>query len=89
VISIDDKELLVMSEEVHGLAETQFETLGLTRREAQVLRHLTEGKPNAAIAGLLGLSVKTVQHHLERIYQKLGVESRTAAAAWALRAANN
>jgi len=58
--------------------------LGLTRREAEVLSWVAEGKTNSEIAIILGLSVATVRHHVERILQKLGVETRTAAAALAL-----
>jgi DNA-binding CsgD family transcriptional regulator len=52
----------------------------LTRREAEVIAWVAEGKTNAEIATILGIGPRTVQHHLERIYQKLGVENRTAAA---------
>lgn len=57
----------------------------LTRRETEVLRLVTEGKTNRAIAVELVLSEKTVARHLDNIYGKLGVTSRTAAAAFALR----
>jgi DNA-binding CsgD family transcriptional regulator len=60
--------------------------LGLTRREAEALAWLAGGKSNIEIAAILGLSPRTVAKHLERIYRKLGVESRTAAAACALEA---
>jgi hypothetical protein len=45
-----------------------------------------EGKTNPEIPLILGLSVRTSHHHLENIYAKLGVETRTAAAARALEA---
>ena len=61
-------------------------SLGLTRREADVLTWLAEGKANAAIGTILGISARTVDKHLEHIYQKLGVEGRTAAVAVALTA---
>jgi DNA-binding CsgD family transcriptional regulator len=51
----------------------------LTPRENEVLRWLAHGKTDAEIAALLGLSPRTVQKHLEHIYIKLGVETRTAA----------
>lgn len=53
--------------------------LGLTRREAEVLRWVAEGKTNGETAIILGLSPATVKTHLERIYGKLGVEGRHAA----------
>jgi len=57
--------------------------LGLSRRETEVLRWLAQGKTNAGIGASLGLSRFTVRKHLENIYQKLGVKTRTAAAALA------
>jgi DNA-binding NarL/FixJ family response regulator len=51
----------------------------LTTREVQVLRLITDGRSNADAAGRLGISRRTVEHHLEAIYGKLGVASRTAA----------
>jgi DNA-binding CsgD family transcriptional regulator len=55
--------------------------LGLTQREAEVIRLAAEGKTNREIAGLLGISPLTVRKHLEHAYPKLGVGNRTAAAA--------
>ncbi|HEY4028280.1 MAG TPA: AAA family ATPase [Candidatus Dormibacteraeota bacterium] len=51
----------------------------LTTREVQVLRLITDGRSNADAARSLGISRRTVEHHLEAIYGKLGVTSRTAA----------
>lgn len=51
----------------------------LTRREAQVMHWLAFGKTDADIAALMSISRRTVQKHLEHIYVKLGVETRTAA----------
>jgi DNA-binding NarL/FixJ family response regulator len=59
---------------------------GLTGREAEVLRLVAEGKTNREIAGELVLSHKTVKRHLDNIFNKLGVSSRSAATAFALRA---
>jgi len=61
--------------------------LGLTEREAEVLLWISYGKSNADISEVLGISPRTVQKHLERIYEKLGVETRAAAAAMAIRSA--
>jgi len=52
----------------------------LTRREAEILRWIAEGKSDQEIAKLLGLSQRTVEKHCERLFQKLGVENRTSAA---------
>ena len=54
----------------------------LTTRENEVLHWLAAGKSNAEMAEILGVSPSTVGKHLERIYQKLGVENRTAAASF-------
>jgi DNA-binding NarL/FixJ family response regulator len=58
----------------------------LTTREAEVLLWVARGKSNRDVGEILGLSPRTVNKHLEQIYEKLGVENRTAAAALALRA---
>ena len=52
----------------------------LTGREQQVIEWLAAGKTDRDIAAILGCSHRTVQKHLQRIYEKLGVETRTAAA---------
>ena len=57
---------------------------GLTAREAEVLYWVVKGKINRDIADILGASPATVKKHLERIHMKLGVETRTAAAAMAI-----
>jgi DNA-binding CsgD family transcriptional regulator len=56
---------------------------GLTQREAEVLALVAAGKTNREIAGQLDLSQKTVARHLENIFAKLDVSSRTAAARFA------
>jgi len=60
--------------------------LGLTQREAEVLLWVSYGKASTDISDVLEISPRTVQKHLERIYEKLGVETRSAAAAIAIRA---
>lgn len=57
-----------------------LETLGLTVREAEVLLWVAQGKANADVATILGMSEKTVKIHLGHIFEKLNVETRTAAA---------
>lgn len=56
----------------------------LTAREAEVLTWVAKGKTNRDIGQILGMSPRTVNKHLEHIYVKLGVETRTAAAAMAM-----
>ena len=59
--------------------------LGLTPREGEVLAWVAQGKTNREVGLILGASARTVQKHLEHVFQKIGVESRTAAIlrAWA------
>ena len=61
------------------------ERLPLTHREAEVLLWVSYGKPNRVISDVLAISPRTVTKHLERIFDKLGVETRSAAAAVAIR----
>jgi DNA-binding CsgD family transcriptional regulator len=60
----------------------------LTRRQIEVLTWVARGKTNAEIAEILNLKPKTIGKYLERIYPKLGVENRTAAASFILGADN-
>lgn len=53
--------------------------LGLTERESEVLLWVAQGKSNGDVATILGMSEKTVKQHLGSVFQKLGVEGRTAA----------
>ena len=65
-------------------APERMDGFGLTRREGEVLAWVSRGKTNRDISAILGTSPRTVQKHVEHIFQKLGVETRTAAAAKAL-----
>lgn len=69
------------------LAPPPPRTRRLTPREDDVMRWLSFGKTDADIAALLAISPRTVHKHLEHIYEKLGVETRTAAV-MAVRRAN-
>lgn len=53
---------------------------GLSAREAEVARWICEGKTNAQIAEILQISPRTVQKHLEHIFDRLGIESRVGVA---------
>ena len=57
---------------------------GLTQRELDVLLVLVRGKSNHEIAAGLGISAKTVGHHVQHVYEKAGVHSRAAATLWAV-----
>ncbi len=68
------------------LSETRHRRLPgerLTPREIEVLRWIAEGKSNAEIATILGMSPGTAKQHVQNILAKLGVANRTAAAALA------
>jgi DNA-binding NarL/FixJ family response regulator len=64
------------------------EKLGLTAREAETLLWVAQGKSNADIAAILGNSEKTVKKTMGQIFEKLGLESRTAAALRAVEVLN-
>ena len=70
------------------LVEIQTAALPITRREREILALVAAGKTNAEIGTILTISGRTVQKHLEHIFEKLGVETRTAAAVRALAAAD-
>ena len=59
----------------------------LTEREREVLQWLSSGKTDRDIAQILAISPRTVHKHLQRIYEKLGVETRTAAVMRAMKIA--
>jgi DNA-binding CsgD family transcriptional regulator len=56
------------------------EPVSLSPREKEVLEWVARGKSNSAISGILGISANTVDTHLRRTYDKLGVSDRTTAA---------
>ncbi|MCX6951185.1 MAG: helix-turn-helix transcriptional regulator [Verrucomicrobia bacterium] len=60
-------------------AEPLEVNFGLTPREAEVLLWVAQGKTNPEVAGILGITPHTVRTHLERVFAKLGVETRHAA----------
>lgn len=81
----DDEWLVVLSE---SSDEATLEALAmafkLTAREAEALYWVVKGKTNRDIGDILGLSPRTVHKHLEHVFAKLGVETRTAAAGMAI-----
>ncbi len=76
--------VLLEEEELQSFSITSLELLGLTKREAEVLFWIAKDKSNAGIARVLGCCEGTVRKHLEHIYGKLGVQTRTAAVMAAL-----
>lgn len=71
----------------HSLAP--LERLGLTRREAEVLLWVAQGKSNSEIGVILKLSIGTVKKHMEHIFAKLGTENRAAATLQAIEVLNS
>ena len=68
-----------------GAAASRLSTAALTPRETEVLSWIAKGKTNRDVADILGMSPRTVNKHLEHVFEKLGVETRAAAAALASR----
>ena len=86
LISDDDGSVLLFTEQHTAGLDPRVGTSGLTRREGQVLTWVAEGKTNAEIGIIIGTGSRTVAKHMEHIFEKLGVETRTAAAAQLLNA---
>lgn len=81
----DDEQVVILLREESD--EAQIEALmnifKLTNRESEVLYWATKGKTSRDIGDILGSSPRTVNKHLEHVFVKLGVETRTAAASMA------
>lgn len=74
--------MLLLAQNSHRSGESErLEQAALTNRESEVLSWVAKGKTNRDIAEILGMSPRTVNKHLEHIFDKLGVETRSAAAA--------
>ncbi len=81
LLSEPDADLFLMEEEQMFPAGSTFGYLKLTVREVEVLEWIAQGKTNPEIAIILEMHTGTVKKHIEHILEKLGVETRTAAAA--------
>ncbi|MGK2953746.1 MAG: response regulator [Thiobacillus sp.] len=83
----DDGECLLVLHEESDTAMTKVlaDAFRLTVREAEVLYWVIYGKTNRDMGDILGISHRTINKHLENLFEKLGVETRTAAAAVAMR----
>jgi len=79
-----DEHFLLLNEKRRDTSWSALGEYGLTPRESEVLAWVAKGKTNAEIGAILGLSDRTVQKHLEHVYQKLGVGTRTTATVRAL-----
>ncbi len=82
----EDAEWLIVATETDdaALIDAMVGTFHLTAREAEVLLWVARGKTNRDVGDILGAAPRTVTKHMEHILQKLGVETRTAAAALVL-----
>ena len=74
----DDTVMLVLEEEHAPPGPAALIALGLTVRQAEVAYWVAQGKTNAETALILGTSPRTVDKHMERIFQRLGVENRAS-----------
>jgi DNA-binding response OmpR family regulator/DNA-binding CsgD family transcriptional regulator len=74
---------ILLSRQVDATTPNRLSQASLTPRESEVLSWLAKGKTNRDIADILDMSPRTVNKHLEHIFEKLGVETRTSAAALA------
>jgi DNA-binding CsgD family transcriptional regulator len=83
LVHTTDTDRVVVVSRVNGalFLEEKRRGVKLTSRELEVLRWVAHGKTNAEIAQLLWLAPSTVRKHLENVYAKLGVTTRTAAVA--------
>ena len=81
LVGLGETMLLLAKRDLPSGDMTRLQNASLTRRESEVLSWLAKGKTNRDIAEILGMSPRTVNKHLEHIFDKLGVETRTAAAA--------
>lgn len=80
-----DQWLFRLTERREGDAERLLaERHGLTSREAEVLVWISRGKQNREISEILHISPRTVNKHLEQIFEKMGVENRASATAIAV-----
>jgi DNA-binding CsgD family transcriptional regulator len=74
------EQVLWLEERPATLSPLPLRELGLTGREAEVLLWVTQGKTSPEIGVILSCHTATVNKHMEHIFAKLGVETRTAAA---------
>ena len=79
--SLGESMLLLTLSPAGSPGAQRLRQVALTPRETEVLSWLAKGKTNRDIADILGMSPRTVNKHLEHVFEKLGVETRSAAAA--------
>ena len=84
-VGLGEQMLLLQRRSPEAATPSRLSTAALTPREAEVLSWVAKGKTNRDVADILGMSPRTVNKHLEHVFEKLGVETRAAAAALASR----
>lgn len=83
-LNAEEQWVIILREESDAAQiEALMQAFGLTQRESEVLYWAIKGKTNRDIGDILGTSPRTVNKHMEHVFAKLGVETRTAAAALA------
>jgi DNA-binding CsgD family transcriptional regulator len=75
-----ERRLLVLSQDTTRPPAAPSAAANLSRRQREVARWIREGKTNAEIAVIMGISPRTVQKHIEHIFEKMGVNTRVAIA---------
>jgi DNA-binding CsgD family transcriptional regulator len=85
LLSSQNGSIVILHEQTLSISPEALKSLGLSARENAVLALVANGLSNAEIACALGISTRTVEAHVFRICDELGVKTRTAAAALAFR----
>jgi DNA-binding response OmpR family regulator/DNA-binding CsgD family transcriptional regulator len=86
VATVGEERHFRLTETLEGAEEKLLaQRHGLTEREAEVLLWISRGKANREISEILGISPRTVNKHLEQIFEKMGIENRASAAAAAVK----
>src|SRR6266446_5074989 len=80
----DKNSVCLLLEEYPGIRANDGKRDTLTKRETEALSWVARGKTNAEIGQIMSVKTGTIGKYLERIFPKLGVENRTAAASFAL-----
>ena len=78
--SSPERRLLVLTAGSRNIVPAQTNDFGLSKRELEVAQWIGDGKTNKEIASTLGISSRTVQKHIEHIFEKMGVKTRVMVA---------
>ncbi|HUA35401.1 MAG TPA: helix-turn-helix transcriptional regulator [Candidatus Binataceae bacterium] len=87
----DEDYAILLEEQIVDSKGERLIDLGLSGRQAEVLHWLARGKTNSEIATILGVTSRTIEKHVEHIFDRLGVENRMAAGviAWRMTGAHS